>query len=433
MDETPIAPFVPLGADIFGSGTTSRSGGFYIANDAGQLVAEFNVTEFDFEEEVSLSGAAGDDFLVAYPHVESRLFGGPGRDTFTLVGGPESTRYIIGDFVEGELIVLDPSFGIETAADLAAAFSRSNDVTDGRLVFEYTTQAGFLQIFTEIPLGPENFRLRENVPELISGRFGYDVFAPAASAASSENVVALPPLEPGLRLYIDSTVFLEDTLLLPYTRAEVAIEYAEGSSFTAQVSLPDDIVIETHGIQRFQLEDGVWNMQGDVRVFDGPPPSDPDEEPTFLASFETKDMAYRLYSSAFARTPDEEGWAFWWQQLANGRSFEDAAQAFVASDEFALRYGENPTDEDYITALYRNALGREPDAEGFAFWVDKFERGVRDRTDMLVLFSESDENKAQTAADFIEIVGPRESFGGSSDLVWLSPAADPDEVPSWLT
>lgn len=52
---------------------------------------------------------------------------------------------------------------------------------------------------------------------------------------------------------------------------------------------------------------------------------------------------------------------------------------------------------------------------------------------MLVLFSESDENKAQTAADFIEIVGPRESFGGSSDLVWLSPAADPDEVPSWLT
>ncbi|MGF1525475.1 MAG: DUF4214 domain-containing protein [Candidatus Competibacterales bacterium] len=41
--------------------------------------------------------------------------------------------------------------------------------------------------------------------------------------------------------------------------------------------------------------------------------------------------------------------------------------------------------EATVTALYLGMLARDPDSEGFAFWVDKFERGTP-RQDLIMIF-----------------------------------------------
>jgi len=106
-----------------------------------------------------------------------------------------------------------------------------------------------------------------------------------------------------------------------------------------------------------------------------------------------RDFTYRLYDASFARIPDEGGLVFWvGRSNAGAITREGLANAFTSSDEFALRYGENPTDEEFITALYQNALRREPDQDGLDFWTREFDSGLVDRLDMLIAFADSVEN-----------------------------------------
>ena len=74
---------------------------------------------------------------------------------------------------------------------------------------------------------------------------------------------------------------------------------------------------------------------------------------------ETAGQAYRLYQAAFARTPDMPGVAYHMNDMeSNGLSILQIASNFMASPEFKNMYGENPTDDEYINALYQNVLGR---------------------------------------------------------------------------
>lgn len=115
--------------------------------------------------------------------------------------------------------------------------------------------------------------------------------------------------------------------------------------------------------------------------------------------------AYRLYQAAFARTPDLEGLGYWIVQIDGGAKLFDLATGFLQSDEFKATYGNNPGNDAYTRALYLNVLGREPDANGYAYWNalldgrpwNGADYGSTTRQQMLVDFSESDENKAQLA------------------------------------
>jgi hypothetical protein len=69
------------------------------------------------------------------------------------------------------------------------------------------------------------------------------------------------------------------------------------------------------------------------------------------------------------------------------------AAEFVASPEFATRYGANTTDAQFVDALYQNVLHRAPDAEGYDFWINGLKTSPRGN--ILVDFSESPENQAQ--------------------------------------
>lgn len=73
----------------------------------------------------------------------------------------------------------------------------------------------------------------------------------------------------------------------------------------------------------------------------------------------------------------------------------EVAYCFEMSTEFQSLYGTNLSNAQLITLLYRNALHREPDAEGFNYWLDVMDTGRKTRPEMLINFSESAENKAQ--------------------------------------
>ena len=47
----------------------------------------------------------------------------------------------------------------------------------------------------------------------------------------------------------------------------------------------------------------------------------------------------RFYNALFGRTPDTEGLTYWVNDLVNGNSIQNAAQAFTESPEFTTMYG----------------------------------------------------------------------------------------------
>lgn len=115
-------------------------------------------------------------------------------------------------------------------------------------------------------------------------------------------------------------------------------------------------------------------------------------------------FGYRVYQASFARTPDEGGVLFWIgvldqfdeQGQTDYQKQQFLARQFIQSDEFRDLYGENPTNEQYIDAMYLNVLFRLPDQGGYDFWVGGMEQGLS-REDILIAFTQSDENISNTA------------------------------------
>ncbi len=103
----------------------------------------------------------------------------------------------------------------------------------------------------------------------------------------------------------------------------------------------------------------------------------------------------RLYSSVFDRRPDAGGLRFWIGQRRAGMSLERMAANFVASAEFD-ELARATTTEEYIAAVYRRSLGREPDAGGLRFWTDGITSGQFTLDRFIVEVSESAEHKALT-------------------------------------
>jgi GT2 family glycosyltransferase len=88
-------------------------------------------------------------------------------------------------------------------------------------------------------------------------------------------------------------------------------------------------------------------------------------------------LANALYKTALGRPADQEGLASVIQQLRSGASLQDLADYFVGSPEFQRLHGNSErVCIKYITALYRQGLGREPDLESLAHWLAKADEGA---------------------------------------------------------
>ena len=88
----------------------------------------------------------------------------------------------------------------------------------------------------------------------------------------------------------------------------------------------------------------------------------------------TIDFATRLYTTCLGREADEDGLMAWARQLANQRDTgTGAAHGFFFSSEFT---GQNVSNSEFVTRLYRTFMGREPDTDGFNAWVAQLDSGV---------------------------------------------------------
>jgi SpoIID/LytB domain protein len=75
-----------------------------------------------------------------------------------------------------------------------------------------------------------------------------------------------------------------------------------------------------------------------------------------------------LYTRALGRSADAPGRAYWVAEVGRGIDVRSVGILFFGSREYYERAGG--TDEAFIAALYRDVLGREPDAEGRRYWLD---------------------------------------------------------------
>lgn len=96
----------------------------------------------------------------------------------------------------------------------------------------------------------------------------------------------------------------------------------------------------------------------------------------------------RCYSVTLGRESDEEGFAFWKGKLLNGEAVgNELAYGFIFSPEYTQL---DKSNEDYVTDLYMLFLGREPDEDGFNYWIGQLEDG-KSKMDIFVGFANSPE------------------------------------------
>ncbi|SDY47723.1 Hemolysin-type calcium-binding repeat-containing protein [Jannaschia faecimaris] len=134
---------------------------------------------------------------------------------------------------------------------------------------------------------------------------------------------------------------------------------------------------------------------------------------------ETAALVMRLYQAALGRAPEQTGLKGWAERLLSERfTPEQAANGFVASKEFQNLYGTTDTD-DFVTLLYANVLGREPDPQGFAGWTQRLESGTMTRPEVVLGFSESREFTNATRFDAMMVSREGLAMSWSDDVFRL--------------
>ena len=147
----------------------------------------------------------------------------------------------------------------------------------------------------------------------------------------------------------------------------------------------------------------------DLRVLDG------------VTTLSEDDFAeiVELYIAYFNRAPDAVGLAFWGNAFAEGLSIEDMAALFIDQAETREAYPEALTNSAFALTVYTNVLGRVPDADGFAFWVDLLNQGAVDRDTFILSVLEGTKANAPAGAsqDFInQVLTDRQYLSDKADL-----------------
>lgn len=84
----------------------------------------------------------------------------------------------------------------------------------------------------------------------------------------------------------------------------------------------------------------------------------------------SEELVLQAYLAYYGRPGDVAGLRYWSTRLdQEGGSLDSIIQAFGVSAEYTERYGDL-SDEALVSGLYQQLLGRDPDPEGLAFYVE---------------------------------------------------------------
>jgi poly-gamma-glutamate synthesis protein (capsule biosynthesis protein) len=109
----------------------------------------------------------------------------------------------------------------------------------------------------------------------------------------------------------------------------------------------------------------------------------------------------RLYRSALGRDPDPDGYRYWVTSRIEGVPLAIVAASFLAGPEFGRRFGTG-NDPVFVDRVYTNVLGRPGEPAGVAYWSGELDRGL-DRVHLVLLFSESAELRRRTGTELADL------------------------------
>ena len=121
-----------------------------------------------------------------------------------------------------------------------------------------------------------------------------------------------------------------------------------------------------------------------------------------------------IYISYYNRAPDPLGLEFWTGQLDSGLSLEEIATTFSSAAETIGQFPFFDPDaaatspDAFLTSVYQNLFGRDPDAEGLTFWGDQLASGSTPVGEILLAIAE----------------GAQDVAGGTQDLSTLTNKID---------
>ena len=136
------------------------------------------------------------------------------------------------------------------------------------------------------------------------------------------------------------------------------------------------------------------------------------------------DPAVRLYRAFLGRIPDAGGLRFWVNRRRTGAwTLVRIADNFSSSSEFKRKYGAL-TDEQFVTRIYTDVLGRNADPTGVDYWTRQLELKRRTRGSVMVGFSESNEyrtkqaNPTDVAVAYVFLLGRAPT--AAEEAAWVS-------------
>ncbi|MCQ2533817.1 MAG: DUF4214 domain-containing protein [Clostridia bacterium] len=100
--------------------------------------------------------------------------------------------------------------------------------------------------------------------------------------------------------------------------------------------------------------------------------------PTTAPELNVGDFVNRCYMVALCRDADTEGYKYWVNNLNNGAVCgAQVGYGFIFSSEYI---GKNRSNEDFVKDLYSMYFDREPDVDGYHYWMNMLEDGVSRET-----------------------------------------------------
>jgi len=85
-----------------------------------------------------------------------------------------------------------------------------------------------------------------------------------------------------------------------------------------------------------------------------------------------------LYLTTLGRSPDSDGVAYWVNEVMTGKlTVAGVAKSFFDQTEVKEKY-DNLSTEDFVKSVYENVLGREAEQDGLQYWTNELKSGSID-------------------------------------------------------
>ncbi len=113
------------------------------------------------------------------------------------------------------------------------------------------------------------------------------------------------------------------------------------------------------------------------------------ESSNFSSDDDIKKFISDVYTKTFSREPDESGFNYWYNKLISHEySVRDFLINLLNEDEFIKK---NLSNQEFITSMYSIIANREPDENGFNYWLSKLKEfqtrmDVKSSKSQIILF-----------------------------------------------